>query len=127
MHSVCSEIPMGSSSYTASRDAGPLNPIVTTSSARIAVSLAAYQESPLLNSLTGHHLAPSDTGMIRNGNRCSDLGSAGELTEFVEVIGVLPAEETGGEEEGPREEDVGQPTKFPEQWEQGTGTRNVVR
>jgi hypothetical protein len=47
---------MGSSSYTASSDAGPLNPIVTTSSAKIALSLAAYLESPLLNSLTGHHL-----------------------------------------------------------------------
>ena len=52
---------------------------------------------------------------------CSDLGSAGELTEFVEVIGALPAEETGGEEESPREEDVGQPGERPPAHEQAVG------
>lgn len=45
----------------------------------------------------------------------------GGLTEVVEVIGLLLAEEIRGEEEGPLEDDVSQPRERPPAHEQAVG------
>ena len=58
--------------------------------------------------------------LLRNDNRVTRR-SPGELTKFVEVVGVLLLEEPGGEDEGPLDDDVGEAGERPPAHEQTVG------
>ena len=118
---VCQET-MRSKSYTASSDAGPSSTAVIPSTVTVAGSLATYLESPLLYSFpeqrasiwsVKHHFDTQheNTAMARG-------VPEGELTDFIEVVGVFLTEESGVENEGPLDDDVGEAGERPPAHEQ---------